>query len=167
MKLLRVGVLEEDEVYRRGVMVVLNEDGCVCIDLGGDREMSPEAADAEDSLDVVVVGSRSLNERPFTCPVVVLATPELAGQEKGRAASTVMATLPREGLTSQQLLAGVRAAAAGLQVVSPSLSSEPIGGAAPGAEAQRPGPLVDLAPSRYCRLPGGQAGGWDIRRGRG
>ena len=53
MKLLRVGVLVEDEVYRRGVMAVLNEDGCVCIDLGGDREMSPEAADAEDSLDVV------------------------------------------------------------------------------------------------------------------
>ena len=159
MKLLRVGVLEEDEVYRRGVMVVLNEDGCVCIDLGGDREMSPEAADADDGLDVVVVCSRSLNERPFTSPVVVL-------QEKGRAASTVMATLPDEGLTSQQL-AGVRAAAAGLQVESPSLSSEPIGGAAPGAEAQRPGPLVDLAPSRYCRLPGGQAGGWDIRRGRG
>ena len=36
MELLRVGVLEEDEVYRRGVMAVLNEDGCVCIDLGGD-----------------------------------------------------------------------------------------------------------------------------------
>src|SRR5512132_4593620 len=167
MKLLRVGVLEEDEVYRRGVMAVLNEEGCVCIDLGGDREMSPEAAEAEDSLDVVVVCSRSLKDRPFTCPVVVLATPELAGQEKGRAASTVMATLPREGMTSQQLLAGVRAAAAGLQVESPSLSSEPSGGAAPGAEARRPGPLVDLAPSPYRRLPGGRAGGWDIRRGRG
>jgi hypothetical protein len=159
MELLRVGVLEEDEVYRRGVMAVLNEDGCVCIDLGGDREMSPEAADAEDSLDVVVVW--------FTCPVVVLATPELAGPEKGRAASTVMATLPHEGLTSQQLLASVRAAAAGLQVESPSLSSEPTGGAAPGAEAQRPGPLVHLAPSPFRRLSGGQAGGWDIRRGRG
>jgi len=139
MELLRVGVLEEDEVYRRGVMAVLNEDGCVCIDLGGDREMPPEAAEAEDSLDVVVVCSRALNERPFTCPVVVLASPELAGQEKGRAASTVMATLPREGLTGQQLLAGVRAAAAGLQVESPSLSSEPTGGAAPGVEVQRRG----------------------------
>jgi hypothetical protein len=167
MEHLRVGVLEEDEVYRRGVMAVLNEDDCVCIDLGDDREMSPEAADAEDSLDVVVMCSRSLNERRFTCPVVVLATPELAGQEKGRAASTVMATLPHEGLTSQQLLAGVRAAAAGLQVESPSLSSEPIGGAAPGPEAQRPGPLVHLAPSPFRRLSGGQAGGWDIRRGRG
>ena len=109
MKLLRVGVLEEDELHRRGVMAVLNEDDCVCIDLGGDREMSPEAADAEDSLDVVVVCSRSLNVRRFTCPVVVLATPELAGHEKGRAASTVMATLPHEGLTSQQFLTGVRA----------------------------------------------------------
>jgi hypothetical protein len=78
------------------------------------RDVPGEAADAEDSLDVVVVCSRSLNERPFTCPVVLLATPELAGQKKGRAASTVMGTLPREGLTSQQLLAGVRAAAAGL-----------------------------------------------------
>lgn len=167
MELLRVGVLEEDEVYRRGVMEVLNEDDCVCIVLGGDRETSPEATDAENSLDVVVVCSRSLNERRFTCPIVVLATPELAGQEKGRAASTVMATLPHEGLTSQQLLAGVCAAAAGLQVESPSLSSEPIGGATPGAEVQRPGPLVDLAPSPYRRLSGGQAGGWDIRRGRG
>jgi hypothetical protein len=130
MEPLCVGVLEEDEVYRRGVMAVLNEDGCVCIDLGGGREMSPEAADAEDRLDVVVLCSRSLNERPFTCPVVVLATPELAGQEKGRAASTVMAT-------------------------------------ALEAEAQRPGPLVHLAPSPFGRLSGGQAGGWDIRRGRG
>jgi hypothetical protein len=153
MKLLRVGVLEEDEFYRRGVMAVLNEDGCVCIDLGGDRETSPEAADAENSLDVVVVCSRSLNERRFTCPVVVLATPELAGQEKGRVASTVMATLPHDGLTSQQLLASVRAAAAGPQVESPSLSSEPTGGAAPGAEAQRPGPLVHLAPSPSAGYP--------------
>ena len=97
MELLRVGVLEEDEVYRRGVMAVLNEDDCVCIVLGGDRETSPEAADAENSLDVVVVCSRALNERPFTCPVVVLASPELAGQEKGRAASAVMANVAPRG----------------------------------------------------------------------
>ena len=127
--------------------------------------MSPEAADAEDSLDVVVVCSSSLNERPFTCPVVVLATPYLAGQEKGRTASTVMATLPREGLTSQQLLAGVRAAAAGLQVESPSLSSEPTGGAALQAEAQRPGPLVHLAPSPFGRLSGDRQLGHKARAG--
>jgi DNA-binding NarL/FixJ family response regulator len=58
----------------------------------------------------------------FTRPVVVIATPELAGQERGHAASTVMATLPHEGLTSQQLVASVRAAAAGLQVKAASLN---------------------------------------------
>ena len=122
MEPLRVGVLEEDEVFRRGLMAVLNEEDCVCIVLGGDREMSPEAAGAEGSLDVVVVCSRSLSEAQFTSPVVVLATPELAGQKRGHAASTVMGTLPHEGLTSQQLVASVRAAAAGLQVEAASLS---------------------------------------------
>jgi DNA-binding NarL/FixJ family response regulator len=122
MEPLRVGVLEEDEVFRRGLMAVLGEEDCVCIVLGGDREMSPEAAGAEASLDVVVVCSRSLSEAQFTCPVVVGATPELAGQERGHAASTVMATMPHEGLTSQQLVASVRAAAAGLRVEGASLS---------------------------------------------
>jgi hypothetical protein len=164
MELLRVGVLEEDEIYRRGVMEVLNEDDCVCIVLGGDRETSPEAHDHDVEAVFRVGRSRSLNERRFTCPIVVIATPELAGQEKGRAASNVKAMLPHEGLTSQQLLASIRAAAAGLQDESPSLSSEPTGGPAPGAEAQRPGPLVHLEPSG---LSGGQAGGWDIRRGWG
>ena len=122
MEALRVGVLEDDEVFGRGVMAVLGEEGCVCIVLGGDREMTPEAAGAEGSLDVVVVCSRSLNGAQFMCPVVVLATPELAGQERGHAASTVMATLPHEGLTSAQLVASVRAAAAGLHVETESLS---------------------------------------------
>jgi DNA-binding CsgD family transcriptional regulator len=121
MELLRVGVLEEDEVYRRGVMAVLNED-CVCIVLGGDRERSPEAVDAEDSLDVAVVCSRLLDRVRLSCPLVCLAIPELQGAESCRSSPNVKATLPHEGLTSKQLLASVRAAAAGLQVESPSLS---------------------------------------------
>jgi len=122
MELLRVGVLEEDEVYRRGVMAVLNEDDCVCIVLGGDRETSPEAVDAEDSLDVAVVCSKLLDRVRLSCPLVCLATPELQGAESCRSSPNVKATLPHEGLTSKQLLASVRAAAAGLQVESPSLS---------------------------------------------
>jgi hypothetical protein len=109
MELLGVGVFEEDEVYRRGVMAVLNEDGCVCIDLGGGREMSPEAADAEDSLDVVVVCS----------------------------------------------------------VESPSLSSEPTVMRSSGGRGAAARSSVHPAPSPFGRLSGGQAGGWDIRRGRG
>jgi DNA-binding CsgD family transcriptional regulator len=122
MELLRVGVLEEDEVFRRGVMAILNEDDCVCIVLGGDRERSPEAVDAEDGLDVAVVCSRLLDRVRLSCPLVCLAIPDLQGAESCHSSPNVKATLPHEGLTSQQLLASVRAAAAGLQVESPSLS---------------------------------------------
>jgi DNA-binding CsgD family transcriptional regulator len=122
MEVLRVGVLEEDEVFRRGVMEVLNEDGCVCIVLGDDREMSPEAADAEDSLDVAVVCSKLLDEVRLSCPLVCLAIPELQGAEGYRSSPNVKATLLHEGLRSQELLASVRAAAAGLRVESPSLT---------------------------------------------
>ena len=122
MELLRVGVLEEDEVYRRGVMAVLNEDDCVCIVLGGDRESSPEAVDAEDGLDVAVVCSRLLDRVRLSCPLVCLAIPELQGAESCHSSPNVKATLPHEGLTAEELLASVRAAAAGLQVELPSLS---------------------------------------------
>ena len=122
MEVLRVGVLEEDEVYRRGVMSVLNEDGCECIVLGGDRETSPEAAEAEDSLDVAVVCSRLLGRVRLSCPLVCLAIPELQGAESCHSSPNVKATLPHEGLRAEELLASVRAAAAGLQVESPSLN---------------------------------------------
>jgi DNA-binding NarL/FixJ family response regulator len=102
-------------------MAVLNEDGCVCIDLGGDRETSPEAADAENSLDVAVVCSRLLGEVRLQCPIVCLAITELQGAESCHSSSNVKATLPHEGLSAKELLASVRAAAAGLQVESPSL----------------------------------------------
>jgi DNA-binding CsgD family transcriptional regulator len=122
MEHLRVGVLEEDEVYRRGVMAVLNEDDCVCIVLGGDRETSPVPADAEDSLDVAVVCSRVLDRVRLSCPLVCLAIPELQGAESCHSSPNVKATLPHDGLTAEELVASVRAAAAGLQVESPSLS---------------------------------------------
>lgn len=122
MELLRVGVLEEDEVYRRGVVAVLNEDGCVCIDLRGDRETSPEAADAENSLDVAVVCSRLLSGVRLSCPLVCLAIPEIRGAESCHSSMNVKATLPHEGLTAEELVASVHAAAAGLQVESPNLS---------------------------------------------
>jgi DNA-binding CsgD family transcriptional regulator len=122
MELLRVGVLEEDEVYRRGLIAVLNEDDCICIVLGGDRETSPEATDAEDRLDVAVVCSRLLERVRLSCPLVCLAIPELQGAESCHSSPNVKATLPHDGLAAEELVASVRAAAAGLQVESPSLS---------------------------------------------
>lgn len=122
MESLRVGVLEEDEVFRHGLVAVLSEEGFACIVLGGVREMSSEAAEADGRIDVAIVCSRSLGEMRLTCPVVLLATEELAGQGAGQALSTVMATLPHERLSGEQLVASVRAAAAGLQVKVASFS---------------------------------------------
>lgn len=122
MEHLRVGVLEEDEVYRRGVMAVLNEDDCVCIVLRSDQETSPEAADGEVSLDVAVVCSRLLERVRLSCPLVCLAIPELQGAESCHSSPNVKATLPHDGLTAEELVASVRAAAAGLHVESPTLS---------------------------------------------
>jgi DNA-binding NarL/FixJ family response regulator len=128
MELLHVGVLEEDEIYRRGVMAVLNEDDCICVVLGGDQEMSPEAANGAGNLDVAVVCSRLLDEVRLSCPIVCLAIPELRGAESCHSSSNVKATLPHEGLSAEELVASVRAAAAGLQVESPSLSRHDNGG---------------------------------------
>jgi DNA-binding NarL/FixJ family response regulator len=122
MEPLHVGVLEGDELYRRGMMAVLNEDGCVCIDLGGDRETSPEAVDAPGTLDVAVVCSRLLDRVRLSCPVVCLAFTELQGAESCHSSLNVKATLPHQGLSAEKLVASVRAVAAGLQVESPSLS---------------------------------------------
>jgi DNA-binding NarL/FixJ family response regulator len=121
VEVLHVGVLEEDEVYRRGVMAVLDEDDCVCVVLGGNRETSPEAANAAGTLDVAVVCSRLLDRVRLSCPVVCLAVTELQGAESCHSSSNVKATLPHEGLSAEELVASVRAAAAGLQVESPSL----------------------------------------------
>jgi DNA-binding NarL/FixJ family response regulator len=120
---LRVGILEEHEIFRRGVAAVLEEEDCECILLGVDREQFPEAADAETALDVAVVCSRLLVRTRLSCPLVCLAIPELQGAESCHLSPNVKATLPHEGLTAEELVASVRAAAAGLQVESPSLSA--------------------------------------------
>lgn len=122
MERLSVGVYGEDDVFRRGLVAVLNDADCDCIVFGSEREMSPESGGRGLTLDVAVVSSRSLAEVELSCPIVLLTTSELAPQETHQASTNVMATLLREGLTSEQLVASVRAAAAGLQVESSSLS---------------------------------------------
>lgn len=117
MEHLRVGILEEDEVLCRGLVAILSEEGCACIVLG-EREASPEAEAAEANLDVAVVCSKSLGRAQLSCPVILLAAPELAAQGNGRVSSNVVATFPHDGLVGRQLVASVRAAAAGLRVAT-------------------------------------------------
>jgi hypothetical protein len=46
MEPLRVGVLEEDEVFRRRLVAVLTEEGVLCMVLASDGALSPEGANA-------------------------------------------------------------------------------------------------------------------------
>lgn len=123
MEHLRVGILEDDEVLSRGIVAILSEQGCSCIVLDGAREASPEAADAKATLDVAVVCSRSARDLELSCPVILLTAPVPSGQASRHVTSNVMATLPHDGLTGDQLVASVRAAAAGLRVENASSGS--------------------------------------------
>lgn len=127
MEPLRVGILEDDEVLSRGIIAILNEQGCSCIVLGGAGDVSPEATGTTATLDVAVVCSKSARDLELLCPVVLLTAPVLSGQAGRHVTSKVMATLPHDGLTGDQLVASVRAAAAGLRVDASSGSAlEPV-----------------------------------------
>jgi DNA-binding CsgD family transcriptional regulator len=121
---LRVGVVEEDEIVRRGMVAVLAEEDCECVVIEADGELPSGAGDASFGLDVAVVCSRVLGRMHLECPIVCLAHPELRGVESCRSWPSVMATLPHEGLSADELVASVRAAAAGLQVESTSLKRQ-------------------------------------------
>jgi DNA-binding CsgD family transcriptional regulator len=123
MEPLRVGVLEEDEVFRRGLVAVLTEAGFICILLLSEGLSSPEGASVAGTLGVAVVCSRLLDHARISCPLVCLGIPELQGAQSCHSSLNVKATLPHEGLTAEELVASVRAAAAGLQVESPRLSA--------------------------------------------
>jgi DNA-binding NarL/FixJ family response regulator len=74
-------------------------------------------------LDVAVVCSRSARDLEFSCPVILLSAPMSSGQASHHVTPNVMATLPHDGLTADQLVASVRAAAAGLRVEDASSGS--------------------------------------------
>ena len=118
MEPLSVGVLEEDEVFRRGVVAVLVEEDCECIILEPDGDAARPAIGAPPSLDAAVVCSRALGRVLLECPIVCLAHSDLSGEERCHTWSGVKATLPHDGLAAEALVASVRAAAAGLQVES-------------------------------------------------
>lgn len=120
---LRVGILEDDEVLSRGMVAILSEQGCSCIVLDGARDVSTEAANGKANLDVAVVCWKSARDLELPCPVIVLTAPMLSGQASRHRTLKVMATLPHDGLTGDQLVASVRAAAVGLRVEDASSGS--------------------------------------------
>jgi DNA-binding NarL/FixJ family response regulator len=106
---LNVGVVDEDEVFRRGLATILAADPEIAV-----RIEAASGPIGEPDLDVLVVSWRSLPTLDASCPVVLLAsTPSRAA---AGSQDDIVAVLPRDGLTGDKLILAVRAAAAGLRV---------------------------------------------------
>src|SRR5512138_3114172 len=106
---LRVAVVEEQEIIRRGLIACLEDDPSI--------DVTAVAAESFDSTgaDVAVVSEDAAAKYSFACRLVVCAdhpaaVPPLA------AGNELAGVLDRGTLTSDQLHATVRAAAAGLSV---------------------------------------------------
>jgi DNA-binding NarL/FixJ family response regulator len=123
MELLRIGIAEEDEIFRRGLIEILLDENWDCIVLATDGEANGKSADSAADVDVAVVCAKVLGEMRLQCPIVCLAAdPQLYGAETCHSSANVRAILPHEHLSADELVASVRAAVAGLQVESPGLS---------------------------------------------
>jgi DNA-binding NarL/FixJ family response regulator len=104
---VRVGVVDEHAIFRRGVVTCLAEDGLRVV---VDASSGPVGV----ALDVAVVSPAALAAERFDCPLVVCTADSRLGGE--RSGNQVLGVLPRSTLTVEQLVATVRAAAAGLRV---------------------------------------------------
>jgi len=121
MELLRVGVAEEDEIFRRGLITILQDEDWECMVLGTDGAANGEDADAAAKLDIAVVCAKVLGRLRLPCPIVCL-DPQLFGAVNCHSSANVKAILPHDHLSANELVVSVRAAVAGLQVESPGLS---------------------------------------------
>lgn len=107
MRELHVGVFDEHEIFRRGVVACLTEAPGIWVARAPD--------DTEDHLDVAVVSVTAAGGVPDGTPLVV-CTDARGGRITDH---RIHARLPRRTLEPEQLVAAVRAAAAGLHVEPP------------------------------------------------
>src|SRR3954447_15663683 len=106
---IQVAVVEEVEIFRRGLMACLADDATVAIITVAAEPPLPAPAD------VAVVSASVAARHGFGCPVVVCCS----GHDEPRAASVtndVAGVLARSTMTEAQLQATVRAAPAGCRV---------------------------------------------------
>jgi DNA-binding NarL/FixJ family response regulator len=106
---IRVSVIDEQEIFRLGIVACLSADPQVEIVHEAGAGVTP------DSTDVGVVSARALAQGRHKCRLVVCAN-ELSDRARRAQRNRVAAMLPRTSLTREQLMAAVRAAAVGLEV---------------------------------------------------
>lgn len=107
---IHVGIVDEHEMFALGLRTCLATSPLV--------KVSPVV---DDDVDVVIVSAKMAEERRFPRPLVI------CGELPARLApgNEVMAVLSRASLTTDQLLASIHAAAAGLRVVNSSENAVP------------------------------------------
>jgi DNA-binding CsgD family transcriptional regulator len=106
---IRVAVVEEHEILRCGLVACFLDEPFVALTGGGHEGV------LEDEADVAVVSSEAARRHEFRCPIVVCGD-EPDGPQEVAAGNDVAGVVDRESVTVAQLLATVRAAAAGLRV---------------------------------------------------
>ena len=114
----RVGVVHEHDVLRHGIAGCLREDDALTLVFAVPEGPVPEP------VDVAVVSSHALASTSFDCPLVLFQE-AASSTTSTRAGAPVYATLSLPRLTAEQLVASVRAAAAGLKVSELSAAPAP------------------------------------------
>jgi DNA-binding NarL/FixJ family response regulator len=110
---VRVAVVDENEIFRRGVVACLTENATFAVvSAWADPLVGAEAAAVSRAVDVAVVSAKAATQSELVCALVVCASDPLAVADQDH----VLALLPRHGLTAEQLAAAVQGAAAGLRV---------------------------------------------------
>jgi DNA-binding NarL/FixJ family response regulator len=113
---INAAVVDEHEIFRRGIVGCLGDDPLVRIV----AHAGSGPIDAE--LDVAVTSLKVAAEDSFDCALVVCSGTPLT-PEAVKGTNFVSAVLPRRSVTAEQLSVSVRAAAVGLQV-SPVTSTQ-------------------------------------------
>lgn len=103
-----VGIVDENEIFRRGLVACLANDPSIAVSYDGD------VVDESRPVALLITSALVAQTVRVEVPLVVCADTPL--QDSARSLNNVVGLLPRAALKPPQLLAGVHAAASGLQV---------------------------------------------------
>jgi DNA-binding NarL/FixJ family response regulator len=106
---IRIGVFDEHEIFRRGLVSCLAEDPLLAVVVQGPRPAG------EERLDVAVVSVQALAGGPIGCPVIVCSNDGLTASLAEH--PDVFGVLPHHGARPEQVVGAIRAAAAGLRIM--------------------------------------------------
>ncbi len=104
---ITVGIVDENEIFRRGLVACLAADQTVVVAF--DAATPPPGVTVS-----LIIASPEAAGGTFDVPVVVCT--DVPVPDRIREANSIMGVLPRAALKPAQLTAAVRAAASGLQV---------------------------------------------------